>query len=133
MKRNKLSLIILMALTMVVFLAGCGDEKDKGPFNKGTTESSAKTIMKHKDPEYLAYFYQPTCIHCQAFKPTLEKYIGLEKALPVYAVNLADESNRAGWKDFNVQGTPTLFHVKDGKVVGQLVGEQSLESIPTKK
>lgn len=66
-----------------------------------------------------AYFFSPTCVHCQAFTPVLmpiAKELGVEIAqLNVYEY---DEL----WSKYNFKSTPTFIRFEGGKEVNRFVG-----------
>lgn len=127
---KKMKVLLLMMLAALV-LSACG-----GTGFYETNAITGKTAMEQKDSEYLVYFYMPTCVHCQEFKPTMEEYVAQENALPVYKVNLALGTEKESWIKYQVEGTPTLMHVQEEKgekvEVDRLVGVQKLENIPVK-
>lgn len=124
--------VFLLAIMSIIVLAACSGESE-GFYSTNAIKGSE--TFKQEEDNYLVYFYSPVCQHCQAFKPTLEKYTKLDNALPVYKVNLNSPTENATWTDYEIQGTPTLIHVKkiDGVIheVNRLIGGQELENIPT--
>lgn len=125
---KRIRIILLLSAIMLV-LSACGE---KGFYQ--VNPISGVDTFKQEDTEYLVYFYMPTCVHCQEFKPTLEKYVTQENALNLYKVNLALPTEQKTWSQFEVEGTPTLLLVKEenGKKVEveRFVGVQELKNIP---
>lgn len=126
---KKIKILILALLTVV--LAACSESE--GFYSTNAIKGSE--AFNQEEDNYLVYFYSPVCQHCQAFKPTLEKYVRKEDALPIYKVNLNNASENPTWEQYQIQGTPTLIHVKrkNGVIyeVNRLVGGQDLDTIPT--
>lgn len=124
---KKFTFIAMFMLALVV-LAGCGQ---KSFYSENAI--SGKEAFKQEESEYLVYFYMPTCTHCQAFKPTLEEYVTKPDALKMYKVNIELATERETWSKYEIEGTPTLVLVKDGKEVERFLGVQELEDIPVKE
>lgn len=116
----------------IIVLAACSGGSE-GFYSTNAIKGSE--AFQQEEDNYLVYFYSPVCQHCQAFKPTLEKYVQQDNALPIYKVNLNSATENQTWNDYEIQGTPTLIHVKkiDGVIheVNRLIGGQELENIPT--
>ncbi|MFZ3578677.1 thioredoxin family protein [Virgibacillus sp. DJP39] len=68
------------------------------------------------------YFYSPTCIHCQRTTPVL---VPLTEELGVEMKKLNLLEFEEGWKEFGIEGTPTLVRYENGEEVDRLSGEHS--------
>ncbi|WP_374965939.1 thioredoxin family protein [Lysinibacillus sp. RS5] len=66
-----------------------------------------------------AYFFSPTCVHCQAFTPVL---MPIAKELGVDIVQLNTYEYENLWDQYHLEATPTFIHFEDGKEVNRFVG-----------
>jgi thioredoxin 1 len=73
-------------------------------------------------------FWAPWCGPCRQLGPTIEKvadeYVGKIK---VFKMNVDD--NQVTPAKFQVKGIPTVIFLKNGKLVDQMVGNQSQKAI----
>ncbi|WP_368905039.1 thioredoxin family protein [Bacillus wiedmannii] len=96
---------------------------EKGYYsNKISLEDLNKNIEDKK--EQTIYFYQTSCVHCQKISPIV---VPLAKDLNVDMKVIDIENLNEPWDKYNIQGTPTIIHFKDGKEVSRISGEQSKE------
>ena len=96
---------------------------EKGYYsNKISLEDLNKSIEDKK--EQTIYFYQTSCVHCQKVSPIV---VPLAKDLNVDMKVIDIENLNEPWDKYNIQGTPTIIHFKDGKEVSRISGEQSKE------
>ncbi|WP_249712258.1 co-chaperone YbbN [Bacillus cereus] len=94
---------------------------EKGYYsNKISLEDLNKNIADKK--EQTIYFYQTSCVHCQKVSPIV---VPLAKDLNVDMKVIDIENLNEPWDKYNIQGTPTIIHFKDGKEVSRISGEQS--------
>ncbi|AAT62500.1 TPA: thioredoxin family protein [Bacillus cereus] len=94
---------------------------EKGYYsNKISLEDLNKNIEDKK--EQTIYFYQTSCVHCQKVSPIV---VPLAKDLNVDMKVIDIENLNEPWDKYNIQGTPTIIHFKDGKEVSRISGEQS--------
>ncbi len=98
----------------------------------------------------IVYYYQPTCSHCEDFKPTLTKYykqIEETQGVDLMLVNAADTENKAVFMasddpkytenvdelnekgEVHIMGTPTAIKVVDGQVEMFGVGSTAISAI----
>ncbi|GLC88613.1 thioredoxin family protein [Lysinibacillus piscis] len=73
-----------------------------------------------------AYFFSPTCVHCQAFTPVLMPIVD-ELDVDIGQLNVLEY--RALWDQYNIEATPTFIHFEDGKEVSRFVGAISEEQL----
>ena len=102
--------LILVAL---IFTCGCNSSKMQLQ-NISYDDLNNKFINKES---FVLYIGSSTCTHCADFKPILEKVID-DYDLEVYYINMANVSDseyQAVKNKTNLQGTPTLLLVKNGK------------------
>ncbi|MGR3776952.1 thioredoxin domain-containing protein [Bacillus paramycoides] len=90
--------------------------------NKISLEDLNKNIEDKK--EQTIYFYQTSCSHCHKVSPIV---VPLAKDLNVDMKVIDIENLNAPWDKYDIQGTPTIIHFKDGKEVSRISGEQSKE------
>ncbi|GAB6438470.1 thioredoxin family protein [Bacillus luti] len=96
---------------------------EKGYYsNKISLEDLNKNIEDKK--EQTIYFYQTSCVHCQKVSPIV---VPLAKDLNVDMKVIDIENLNEPWDKYNIQGTPTIIHFKDGKEISRISGEQSKE------
>ena len=69
--------------------------------------------------ETFAYFFSPTCVHCQAFTPVLMP-LAEQEEVEIDQFNVLEFD--FGWETYNITATPTLIYFKDGKEVNRLEG-----------
>ncbi|HDR7764218.1 MULTISPECIES: thioredoxin family protein [Bacillus cereus group] len=94
---------------------------EKGYYsNKISLEDLNKNIEDKK--EQTIYFYQTSCVHCQKVSPIV---VPLAKDLNVDMKVIDIENLNEPWDKYNIKGTPTIIHFKDGKEVSRISGEQS--------
>jgi thiol-disulfide isomerase/thioredoxin len=114
---------IAVIITSVV-LSNVYDEskqEQKDLYSEQITVSEMEAKVKNNE-DFFAYLYQPDCEHCKAVSPKLIP-MAREMNKPLYPVNIFNR--KEAWEKYDVPGTPTLIHFKDGKEVGRLVGEQA--------
>ena len=90
--------------------------------NKISLEDLNKNIEDKK--EQTIYFYQTSCVHCQKVSPIV---VPLAKDLNVDMKVIDIENLNEPWDKYDIKGTPTIIHFKDGKEVSRISGEQSKE------
>ncbi|HDR3650712.1 thioredoxin family protein [Bacillus sp. Gnz1/3] len=111
----------IFAVTQMEKKSASTDEKGYYS-NKISLEDLNKNIEDKK--EQTIYFYQTSCVHCQKVSPIV---VPLAKDLNVDMKVIDIENLNEPWDKYNIQGTPTIIHFKDGKEVSRISGEQSKE------
>ncbi len=85
-----------------------------------TAENYEEEVLNSSEP-VLIDFWAPWCGPCRMIGPVLEelapKYEGRVK---VVKINIDEEPELA--QTFHVRSIPTLFAIKDGEVIDQMVG-----------
>lgn len=79
-----------------------------------------KDIFGHDDVEYITYFYKDNCSYCEAIDGDVENFIE-NGTIPMYKYKVTDYSDKDR-KELDITGTPTMFHIKNGKLVKKYVG-----------
>lgn len=75
-----------------------------------------------------AYFFSPTCVHCQAFTPELMP-IAAEMKVDINQLNVLEYNDL--WNEYNITATPTFVHFENGEEVSRFEGalpEQDLRN-----
>jgi predicted bacteriocin transport accessory protein len=121
-----------MLVLVGILLSACGPAFSDGVYDK-------KEMFKEDvEKEFILYYYATSCVHCSNFKPTVNEYAQLDNALPIYAIDGDDEVTHDIYKYFieekgwTLEGTPTMYHIKDGEVVEVYQGVQELKDLPLK-
>jgi Thioredoxin len=80
--------------------------------------------------EYIVYFYQPSCGYCQLISDEVNAF-QLNGDIPLYKKDMfTDYSDK--WDDWELEGTPTMIHVKNGKVYKKVVGPDDCRKLMDK-
>lgn len=145
MHRRALSALVLgvTVFSLLAILAGCGGQTAKNsPY--GNKRLHPETVKLLDDPNYqniilpdeladrlakkedlYVYFFSPACPHCKKTTPILvpvAKEFGVD--LKMYNVLEFEQ----GWKDYNIEGTPTLVHFVNGQEKSRVVGAVDAET-----
>lgn len=144
--RNKMLLILAVVIVLFAGLIFVNNMKNKqvlsenNPYGKETLQQ--ETIDQLNDPLYdniiipddldkmledgedvTVYYYSPTCVYCQRTTPVLVP-ITEELGVDMKKMNLL-EFDLMNY--YEVEGTPTLIHYKNGEEVARLAGQQEDE------
>lgn len=91
----------------------------------GSDDFDEKVIKSNK--KVLVDFYAPWCSPCQQMEPVIDEAVSGSEKIQFFKVNIDDNSELAG--KYNVMSLPTLLIFKEGKIIDQLIGVNSKESI----
>lgn len=145
--RNKMLLIIGAVVILFAALYFANDYKNKkvltvsdNPYKKDDLRQ--ETIDQLNDPLYgniivpddldalldagedvTVYFYSPTCVYCQRTTPIVVP-LTEELDIDMKKMNLL-EFDKMDYYD--IEGTPTIIHYKEGKEVARISGERPEE------
>ncbi|KKQ93935.1 MAG: Thioredoxin [candidate division CPR2 bacterium GW2011_GWC1_39_9] len=97
---------------------------------KEISDNEFNDEVLNSDNVVLVDFWAPWCGPCQAMSPILNKVAQDVKEIKFVKVNV-DENPEAS-NSFGVMSIPTLLIFKDGKVVDQMIGLQSEDSLKSK-
>ena len=90
------------------------------------TDSNFQNEVLQSDQPVLVDFWADWCGPCRRVGPTIEKLAEQYKGSVKIGKLNVDESPASAQK-FGIQSIPAVLLFKDGKVVEQLVGAQSIE------
>jgi thiol-disulfide isomerase/thioredoxin len=83
--------------------------------------------LHYQDKEYILYFYQPNCSYCQLIADDVNDFQENGK-IPLYKKDMyTDYSDK--WDAWEIEGTPTMIYVKNGKVYDQVVGPKDCRKL----
>ncbi|MCP1124102.1 thioredoxin family protein [Bacillus sp. AFS018417] len=91
--------------------------------NQITPEQLQQDLSNKK--EKIIYYYQTTCLHCSRVSPIVIP-MAKDMNIDMQVMNLG--KYKQGWSMFQIKGTPTIVHYKDGKEINRILGEQSRET-----
>lgn len=113
----------IIVVLFIVLIALTNMTKTPGEYtNPITVEELQKENSKEK--ETFVYFYQTDCIYCKKTSPIV---LPLAKEMNIDLKELNLQEDTAGWDEFNIEGTPTIVHFKNGKEINRLHGQQTEE------
>ena len=84
-------------------------------------------VLDVKNTPVLVDFFAVWCGPCQMMEPILVEFEQRNEKVKVVKVNVDEAQELAS--QYNVMSIPTMFIFKDGKVVKQMVGVQTVESL----
>lgn len=91
--------------------------------------AASKSTSKEMD-EGLIYVYSQTCGYCKEFTPSFEQAVSSYPELKVERWDIySDEEKRNKAIEMGTEATPTVFLVKEGKVVDKLVGSVGEQAV----
>lgn len=99
-----------------------------GQFTKTVTDSTFDQDVVKAPALVLVDFWAEWCGPCRALAPKLEE-IASEMASQVKIMKMNVDENPKTPGQFGIRGIPAMLLFKDGKQVGELVGNQPKESI----
>lgn len=91
---------------------------DKGDGFKGFEYIKGNEIEEKIKDECLIVFVSDYCRPCKYYKTVLFSYNNINKDIPLYLVNVADETNKEYLERFNIDATPiTMYFRKSNSAV----------------
>ena len=99
-----------------------------GQFTKAVTDTTFDQDVVKASTLVLVDFWAEWCGPCRALAPKLEE-IASEMAAQVKVFKMNVDENPQTPGQFGIRGIPAMLLFKDGKQVGELVGNQPKESI----
>lgn len=79
-----------------------------------------------REGDTVLYFKKEDCGPCKKMAPIVEELCSEKNCLLVYE---QFEIDKPMFKEFNVQGLPTVIKLKDGEETGRLVGLQPINKL----
>ena len=72
------------------------------------------------------YFYSPLCVYCERTTPIL---VPLAESLDIdlKKLNLLEFNEDEIWDAYEIEGTPTVVHYKNGEEVARIDGQRTEE------
>ncbi|OFZ31196.1 MAG: thioredoxin [Bdellovibrionales bacterium RIFCSPHIGHO2_01_FULL_40_29] len=99
-----------------------------GQFTKAVTDTSFDQDVVKSSDLVLVDFWAEWCGPCRALAPKLEE-IASEMGSQVKVLKMNVDENPQTPGQFGIRGIPAMLLFKNGKQVGELVGNQPKESI----
>lgn len=84
-------------------------------------------ISAYSEP-VLVEFWAPWCPHCVSYTPTIQK-VAEKMAGKAAVVQINSQENPALAARFGVRGIPVIMLLKNGRIIDQLAGAQSVEAV----
>lgn len=148
---KKFFCLLFLHFWLNVFLSSCSDDSTKAPELAVTDFENKKVTLKDFNKDYnVLVFFSKSCGYCTKLLPEIERiakkyssklhvvFIGTDKKLKESQVSkyskiynstvLKDISSITKYR-YKVMGTPALFLIKDGNIIGTQSGySNSLDS-----
>lgn len=99
-----------------------------GQMTKPVTDTTFDQDVVKSTTAVLVDFWAEWCGPCRALAPKLEE-IALEMGSKIKIVKMNVDENQQTPGQFGIRGIPAMLLFKDGKKVGELIGNQPKESI----
>lgn len=127
-----LFIIALLGITFIYYFNGnkeiSEEEQNEVGIIKITNENFESEILQSDKPVVLE-FYSNMCPPCLTMLPTMINLAKNHQELKVATVNNSDENTSEIAKQYEVEATPTIIIIKDGKVHHRIIGATNEEGI----
>lgn len=138
MNKIIIGLIVLLSL-LIMGIFGTQAMISQSDLYKNAEHIDASEVLE-QDGDNIYYFYQETCSHCTAMKPSMTEFYDVIKDTDTnfYLVDMTTDANAAYWStdsseapmvediksndDLQIIGTPTMVTTKDKEVTNYGVG-----------
>ncbi|WP_088033298.1 thioredoxin family protein [Evansella clarkii] len=134
-------IVVLFSALALITSAQNKQQSEGNPFGKSTLHP--ETIKQLDDPNYqniilpeelysalkleekvTVYFYSPTCEYCNLATPQIVS-VAEELGTEVKMFNLLEFEQ--GWREYEIDGTPTLVHYENGRETARIDGLRERE------
>lgn len=142
MDKKKVTLIVeigvfILALCAITGFYYFGGKEEVAPEEK--TEEKAEIIkvnddnfeeeVMNTDKTVILEFSSNSCPPCLTMIPTMNSIAKNNKDIKVCDVNTSEDNTEEITKKYNIEAFPTIYIIKNGKVVKNFVGATSEEAI----
>lgn len=103
-------------------------ENKMGQQTKPVTDTSFEQDVVKSTTAVLVDFWAEWCGPCRALAPKLEE-IATEMGSKIKILKMNVDENQQTPGQFGIRGIPAMLLFKDGKKIGELIGNQPKESI----
>ncbi|PFS12724.1 thioredoxin family protein [Bacillus thuringiensis] len=125
---KKIIILSFITIATLIFIFIFTNKKKKITITTNNMQNEIKVNELQnnllKKDEKLVYFYQTNCSYCKKVSPII---IPMAKELDIDMKTLNLEKEPNGWNLFNIEGTPTIIHYKNGKEIDRIEGEYKEE------
>ncbi|PFL19666.1 thiol reductase thioredoxin [Bacillus cereus] len=125
---KKIIILSFITITTLIFIFIFTNKKEKITITTNNMQNEIKVNELQnnllKKDEKFVYFYQTNCSYCKKVSPII---IPMAKELDIDMKTLNLEKEPNGWNLFNIEGTPTIIHYKNGKEIDRIEGEYKEE------
>lgn len=119
MKKMIMLSVIVITFSIIFIMFDFG-KKTKDSENQISVEKLQNDLLKKED--YFVYFYQTDCLACKETSPIV---VPMAKEMNIDLKKLNLQEDAAGWKEFEIKGTPTIVYFKNGKEENRIFAKQS--------
>ncbi len=139
--KKKIGLIIGIVLFVgtlititIIYNRGTGNQEElvKEATNLGivkVTDENYEEEVLNSDKIVVMDFYENMCPPCTSMIPTIINISKSSDDVKVVMINMSDDNTSNLIKTYEVNASPTIVIVKDGKIKGGFVGATSEENI----
>ncbi|MGG3756432.1 thioredoxin family protein [Bacillus anthracis] len=118
-------IIIITSLIIIISLTNKKENKttQENYYQNQISVEELKNNLSNQEEKFI-YFYQTDCHYCKKVSPII---VPMSKKMNfnMEVLNLQDQ--KEGWKEFKIEGTPTIIHYKYGKEINRIEGEYPKE------
>ncbi len=117
--------ILVLSLVAVIVAMVCMVFKKK----KAGEEKKQETFTNSFEKNSIALFTVKWCEHCKALQPSWDKFMQENQGRnDIDIVKIDADNNESIVKKFNIDGFPTIVHLKNGIIQSRFSGERNLKA-----